>query len=171
MNRFVTHTDPVIAAQHQCDKHIRKMIVEEAQMLSTALRENQSPFVTPDLYKSAHKQHPCTLWAQASYANWMWAYEHFIGLCDEYDYRFNSPHRTKDVMRKVFTSIVDNDGFMQSWRKIKLTAHPQCFGDWPHKTSESWPVMAYRSYIRDYKANVMKSMKWTRRNPPIWFTS
>ena len=38
MNLFILHNDPVIAAQMQCDKHVVKMIIESAQMLSTAHR-------------------------------------------------------------------------------------------------------------------------------------
>lgn len=38
MNLFILSTDPVIAAQMQCDKHVPKMIVESGQMLSTAHR-------------------------------------------------------------------------------------------------------------------------------------
>ena len=38
MNIFVLDEDPTIAAQMQCDKHVVKMIVESAQMLSTAHR-------------------------------------------------------------------------------------------------------------------------------------
>ena len=35
MNLFILNRNPVIAAQDQCDKHVVKMIVESAQMLST----------------------------------------------------------------------------------------------------------------------------------------
>ena len=38
MNIFILDEDPTIAAQMQCDKHVVKMIVESAQMLSTAHR-------------------------------------------------------------------------------------------------------------------------------------
>ena len=38
MNIFILDEDPVVAAQLQCDKHVVKMIVECAQMLSTAHR-------------------------------------------------------------------------------------------------------------------------------------
>ena len=38
MNLFVLHQEPEIAAQMQCDKHVVKMIIESAQMLSTAHR-------------------------------------------------------------------------------------------------------------------------------------
>ena len=38
MNIFVLDKNPTIAAQMLCDKHVPKMIVESAQMLSTAHR-------------------------------------------------------------------------------------------------------------------------------------
>ena len=38
MNIFILDNDPAIAAKLQCDKHVVKMIVESAQMLSTAHR-------------------------------------------------------------------------------------------------------------------------------------
>ena len=38
MNIFILSEDPTKAAQLQCDKHVVKMIVESAQMLSTAHR-------------------------------------------------------------------------------------------------------------------------------------
>ena len=38
MNLFILNRNPIIAAQDQCDKHVVKMIVESAQMLSTVHR-------------------------------------------------------------------------------------------------------------------------------------
>ena len=38
MNIFVLDKDPRVAARMLCDKHVPKMIVESAQMLSTAHR-------------------------------------------------------------------------------------------------------------------------------------
>lgn len=170
MNRFVTNLDPVIAAQDQCDKHLRKMVIEEAQMLSTAIRENHPHMVVPDLYKSVHQSHPCTLWAGASASNWLWAYKHWQGLADEYEHRFAKEHKTIRIMRPVLNEIRNRTDFMTSWSNVLYTPHPQCFGKWPHKTHEDWPVAAYRAYIRDYKTTVMKEMVWTGRQPPTWFT-
>lgn len=169
MNRFVTNLDPVIAAQDQCDKHLRKMIIEEAQMLSTALHLTHPHMVVSDLYREVHQSHPCTLWVCESASNWLWAWKHFNGLCDEYVYRFDKTHGTANKLRGVFNDIKNRTDFMTSWDNVKYTTHPQCFGAWPHKTQEIWPVNAYRAYIRDYKPTVMKEMKWTRRQPPAWF--
>jgi hypothetical protein len=38
MNIFFLDADPKQAAQMQCDKHVVKMVLETAQMLSTAAR-------------------------------------------------------------------------------------------------------------------------------------
>jgi len=38
MNLFYLHKDPEISATLHCDKHVVKMIIEYAQMLSTAHR-------------------------------------------------------------------------------------------------------------------------------------
>ena len=39
MNIFHLHEDPKICAEYHCDKHVVKMILETAQMLSTAYRK------------------------------------------------------------------------------------------------------------------------------------
>jgi len=38
MNIFYLHKDPDICASYHCDKHVLKMIIEYAQLLSTAHR-------------------------------------------------------------------------------------------------------------------------------------
>ena len=38
MNIFYLHKDPEVSAKMHCDKHVVKMIIEYAQMLSTAHR-------------------------------------------------------------------------------------------------------------------------------------
>lgn len=43
MNIFVLDTDPVKAAQAHCDAHVVKMILETAQLLSTAWHETHNP--------------------------------------------------------------------------------------------------------------------------------
>ena len=39
MNRFIIDHDPIQIAQSLCDKHVVKMPLEEAQMLSTVVRQ------------------------------------------------------------------------------------------------------------------------------------
>ena len=96
MNLFVLDRDPVKAAQLQCDKHVVKMIVESAQMLSTAHRMLDGEMqVTRTktgrkgrhyklegeletlLYKAVHYHHPCTVWTMQTNNNYNWHYVHF----------------------------------------------------------------------------------------------
>lgn len=76
MNIFILHEDPVIAAQMHCDQHLQKMILESAQMLSTALHHlattNNHTVDLSSIYKPAYQGHPCTQWCHQSYQNFIW---------------------------------------------------------------------------------------------------
>jgi hypothetical protein len=72
MNIFFLHKDPKIAACMQCDKHVVKMVLETAQMLSTAARAQGYDMG----YKSAYPNHPMTLWVNESPHNYTWAAIH-----------------------------------------------------------------------------------------------
>ena len=52
MNIFVLDEDPVVAATMSCDKHVVKMILETAQMLSTVAHSHghEAP------YRATHKK-------------------------------------------------------------------------------------------------------------------
>ena len=125
MNLFIINKDPVLAAQEQCDKHVVKMIVESAQMLSTVHRmldgkETRRPstsgktmakyFELPDereniLYRACHFNHPCTIWTRESIHNYRWHYLHFAALCDEYTYRYSKIHSTDTKLRKALDEL------------------------------------------------------------------
>ena len=68
MNIFYVDKDPMIAAQMMCDKHVVKMILESAQLLSTAHRvlDGDDYADSVGLYKIAHKNHPSTIWTRSS---------------------------------------------------------------------------------------------------------
>ena len=76
MNIFFLHKHPVIAAQMQCDKHVVKMVLETAQMLSTAARAQGHDVG----YKSAYPKHPMTLWVGQNADNFRWAWLHGMSL-------------------------------------------------------------------------------------------
>ena len=74
MNIFVLDRNPSKAAHMMCDKHVVKMIIESAQMLSAVLdcqyrsdrRGGDGPVIEQyglPGYPKAHAKHPCTLWA------------------------------------------------------------------------------------------------------------
>lgn len=107
MNIFVTDVNPIIAAQSQHDRHIVKMILESAQMLSTACWEvtdfmnlvesctqpnrpalDNPTSGNPNLYKSTHVNHPCNIWVREHFSHFGWLTIHMNALLAEYHHRF-----------------------------------------------------------------------------------
>lgn len=99
MNIFYINKSPEISAQMMTDKHIVKMILETAQMLSTA--HNELDFDNADLYKSAFKNHPSTAWVRQSVGNYAWLYEHFVELNNQYTQRYGKTHKTWNALNHI----------------------------------------------------------------------
>ena len=91
MNIFVLDKNPRDAARMHCDKHVPKMILETAQMLSTAHHVYDTP-QAPLVYKKAHLNHPCTIWVRESVDNYSWAFELFRELNNEFVRRRGKKH-------------------------------------------------------------------------------
>lgn len=181
MNLFVLDSNPVLAAQQQCDKHVVKMIVESAQMLSTAHRmldgklerrpsksgKTMSKYwVLPDkredkFYKAVHMHHPCTVWTMQSDKNYNWHYNHFIALCDEYRYRYGKTHKTDCDLRYALADTPKNipNGSLTP-QPLAMKANPECM-------NYNDIVGSYRKFYQT-KQDRFK-MAWTRRKIPEWF--
>jgi len=100
MNIFIVERDPIKAARILPDRHVTKMILESAQMISlvfsphywdigTVSKVNGEPFKTA---KGAFKKHPCTVWAAGNEANCAWLIQHACGLCREFLFRYDKVH-------------------------------------------------------------------------------
>ena len=180
MNIFILNEDPVIAAREQCDKHVVKMIVESAQMLSTAHRmldgdfgkrksvsgKTMSAYWELDdsrenkLYKAVHMAHPCTVWTMESSANYIWHVRHFEALCDEYTYRYGKVHATDTKLRDALCRLPDNIplGDLTPF-KLAMGSNPECMLD-----------DAVESYHRFYETKQKRfGMVWSKRPTPSWF--
>lgn len=100
MNIFVLDTDPKIAAQYHCDKHVVKMILETAQLLCTAHHVNGINANVEDyLYKQTHINHPCAIWARQSKENYDWLTELGLRLCKEYTKRYDKVHKSQYLIQ------------------------------------------------------------------------
>lgn len=103
MNIFYLHESPIVSARAMTNKHVVKMILETAQLLSTAhhvLDEEKTPFLDT-LYKKTHVNHPSAIWVRESHENYIWAYSHFLELCNEYTKRYNKIHATEKKLKDV----------------------------------------------------------------------
>ena len=76
MNIFYLNKDPKIAAMEHNDKHCVKMILEYAQMLSTAHRvlDGNDKADKLSVYKIAHLNHPSTVWTRENDSQYQWLY-------------------------------------------------------------------------------------------------
>tara|TARA_R110000751_G_scaffold197030_1_gene302200 strand:+ start:1469 stop:2104 length:636 start_codon:yes stop_codon:yes gene_type:complete len=162
MNIFRLHDDPYIAAQMHCDKHVVKMILETAQMLSTAYRVLGSEKLADEegLYKIAHKNHPSCVWIRNDVWNYYWSVSLLSALCAEYTYRYGKHHVSERLLH-YFQKHVPNGIEM----KAQNMPFPQCMPD-EYKV-EGDPVSAYRKYYKGEKAYFAK---WNRgREAPEWW--
>lgn len=153
MNIFFVHAYPAAAAEALCDKHVGKMLIESAQLLSTAKHLAGHPV----RYRPTHKNHPCAVWVRLSRAHYNWVFEHAAALGQEFQQRYGKLHATEAYLWDELSSPVGPDaGFC---------APPQCM---PEEFQGPDPVDAYRAYYRS-KAAVMQ-MRWSfPRNAPHWF--
>ena len=109
MNIFAVSDDPRIAALELPDKLVPKMIVESAQMLSTAHRvlDGDQKADAKGLYKKAYENHPSCIWVRKDAMNYWWLWMHALTLCSEYKWRFTDEeeyitgiavHKTESVI-------------------------------------------------------------------------
>ena len=162
MNIFYLSSCPQEAAESHNDKHCVKMILEYAQMLSTAHRVLDGENVHPDLYKIAHKNHPSTIWTRSSKQHYDWLFRLFRMLRAEYTLRYSNGefkvHKTWDKLGKILETapknIVDN-GWIDP---------PQCMPDHCKKPDT---IDAYRNYYLTEKASFST---WNYSKQPTWWT-
>jgi hypothetical protein len=73
MNIFVLDEHSAYAADYHCDQHIHKMILESAQLLSTAFHYHYPKnSLCAYIYKPAYVNHPCAKWTRHSIDNMWW---------------------------------------------------------------------------------------------------
>lgn len=152
MNIFVLDRDPKIAAQMMCDKHVVKMVLEAAQMLSTIQHKNG---MEPP-YKPTHANHPCTRWAGTSTQNYSWLWHHGMSLCEEYTHRYGKTHKCQQLITGPLATVPPLPSDV-------MTPFAQAMPE-QHKRPDA--VEAYRQYYIHEKA---RFAKWKNREVPEWF--
>jgi hypothetical protein len=171
MNRFIIDKEPAAIAEQLCDEHIIKMILEEAQMLNTAVRIH-APDLAEEagLYKIAYKNHPCTIWVRDNRMNYRFGVRLMYAMNKEYMYRYpvksDGKSNTGHASMRHFDALIDAEKYMPDYTNF-MTQHPQCFSGLDHlKTDEHWPVTAYRAF---YKVDKSKFASYNKgRSMPQW---
>jgi hypothetical protein len=178
MNVFYLSEDPRLCAEWSVDSHCVKMILESAQLLSTAHRildgvqytdktktgRNVQRWRLPDardtvLYSATHVNHPCAIWCRQSARNYAWLWSLMREYCNEYTMRYGKVHKIEaegllDELDKLPNNINQEIGF---------TTPPSAM-DAKYIISED-PIANYRNY---YKYGKTHLHKWRKRQPPEW---
>ena len=160
MNIFFLHKDPEECAKLHCDKHVVKMIVEYAQILSTAHRvlDGDTQANVMGLYRSTHINHPSTVWARSSVNNYSWLLLLFRECLDEYTKRYGKVHATSRLV-KALTIHPTNIPISP------FTSPPQCMPDYCRVHNSA--IAAYRNYYIKEKSHMFF---WKNRDIPEMFS-
>ena len=143
------------------DKHCVKMILEYAQLLSTAHRvlDGDDYADNNNLYKATHINHPSAVWVRNSRENYIWLHNLLTELCSEYTYRYKKIHKVQEsgLLNKLFMfpfnipyrSFTEPTPAMPDDCKIANDA-----------------IASYRKYYQLYKSHIAN---WKMRNIPSWY--
>lgn len=161
MNIFYFYDCPVASAKAQPDKLLVKMPLESAQMLCASHRElDGDEFADANgLYRSTHKHHPCSVWVRETSANYMWLYDHFVALSNEYTKRYGRTHASFAKLHEVLKTLPKN------LTRGEMTTVKQAM---PDEYKDPDPKVAYRNYVR-YEKYYAKWDKIPSRRPEWWY--
>lgn len=154
MNIFVVDQDPVVCAQALDNLRLNKMIIETAQLLSTAM--NEHGYSGAGIYKTTHRNHPCAIWARESSGNYEWLVKYLDELFTERFHRTGKPHKSYLISNTLKAGI-------SLLPQGPRTEFANC------SLRKDLPVFeAYRETMKIKWANDKKPPSWGHFGPPPW---
>ena len=178
MNIFYLDHDVTECAKMHNDKHVVKMILEYAQLLSTAHRildgtelsvlsatgRKKKVWQLPDnrdsvLYSCTHANHPSAIWARQSDQNYDWLFAMYQALMTEYTYRYGKVHATSRLepfLARLPTNIAQKP----------FTEPTPAMPDEVKVPGDS--IKSYRNYYINNKPHLAS---WKNRNKPEWYSA
>jgi len=176
MNIFYLHEDPIQNAKWHIDKHIVKMPIEYAQLMSTAHRlldgemylgkttigRNIKRWKLHDereniLYKASHINHPSAIWVRESIENYFQMYKLYMAVLAEFTNRYGKVHGSS----KPSIALIRPPSNIPM---VKGTQLPQCMPEMCKVKNN--PILAYRNY---YIVEKNSFASWKNREIPEWF--
>jgi hypothetical protein len=177
MNIFYLDSNPKMCAEMHCDKHVVKMIIEYAQLMSTAHRvldgeeyfdktangrkikrwRMVDPKFENGLMKASHVNHPSGVWVRASKQNYTWLLKMWLHLLSEYTHRYGKQHACEkyiDVLYSPPKNISDTS----------ITEPTPAMPDYCKVPGDS--IVSYQKYYINEK---VRFARWTKREVPIWY--
>ena len=165
MNIFITSFDSKEAASHLDDLRLNKMILETAQLLSSAYCHL---FGDDELlYKDTHFNHPCAIWARKGIDNYSWLVQYFDDLAKEKTRRDEAikkkseinPHKSWRDLFELFNSKKTDE------YKDKISAEFFDFNCTDFKNEKDVRIAYQKQMVKKWESD-LKPPKWTARNRP-----
>jgi len=169
MNIFFLSSNPIIAAMMMCDKHIIKMILESAQILSTVycLLSQNYHYIDQGLVYGPMRNYinnPAVMWAMSSSANFQWLLTHAYALVREHVHRYNPKQIHKSS--RIITFILDDFENIERLFKQHHPTPPALIMPKECMISKN-AVACYRYFYRHDKQDFAEWKK-TRSRPDWW---
>lgn len=170
MNIFILDSDIDKCAAAYVTKHIGKMQLELAQLLSTYIHHlyNRTPqppfvneFVKDKLYKSTHFNHPCSKWIRFDWRGFVYTSGLLWALSKEYFKRTGKHH--KSFLQMVDAGATSEQYYNQAKElNIELLNPAKAMPD-EYKTDSV--VESYRNY---YNLGKKHLHDWKNATVPEW---
>lgn len=181
MNLFYLDEDLDKCAEYHIDKHVGKMQLEAAQLLTTTLwvdkylgyiprklnseelqviksHKKLEPSIeerTFTRYLPTHENHPSAIWVRSSLEHFYWTVCYVNALNSETQWRGNKSHASCAEVNKMPEPINLPD---IGWTAPTLAM--------PDKYKSEDAVESYRNYYIHDKAEIAS---WKKRNKPYWW--
>lgn len=153
MNIFLLDEDIETNVKYYMDCHVRKMVLETAQLLcSTFYFCDNGDYIPP--YKLTHGNNKCALWARESLSNWLYLRDLGLAIGKEYQYRYGKTHASELVIRSLPIPNIEDKGLTPFVNQIKKE-YIICKDT----------VVNYRNYY----CSKSHLAKWTKREKPFWY--
>ena len=160
-----------------CNKHVVKMIIEYAQLMSTAhrmidgteyndlsingrrIKRWRHPELDDVLMKASHVHHPSNVWVRQCNENYQWLYHMWLFLTKEYTHRYGKTHacaRLIPILRCIPKNIPRGE----------FTEPTPAMPDECKIANNS--LASYHKYYIEKK---VRFAKWTNREAPLWYSN
>lgn len=156
MNIFSLDKDPAVCAAYHVDRHVVKMIVEYAQLLSTAHHLLGTRYTEGEIYKKiSNPGHGACVWTCQTSGNYQYVYRLMMAVLDEYTFRYEKIHKVRrDGMDVLLRKLPINIERGPMTKQI-LTIPDDCKGP-----------SVIESYRRTYANHKQHLLRWTSRPMP-----
>lgn len=160
MQLFILDKDPVRAAGMLCDAHLRKMCLENCQILSGVTLNHGLP-LQYGMPKVCNIHHP-VIRALDTPFKINWAVNHNFALQQEYFRRFGKRHAYAELPEKYHQMLFSPGEYTADW------SFARCFNGIPIDDPDI--IEAFREYYR-CKKSLLRRWHYTNAPEPAWLTA